>query len=135
MVLIQWKSEYETGIAKIDMQHKELIKMINELHEAMGAGKGKEVLGGLLERLINYTIMHFSTEEDLMLKYKYEESNSHLAKHKDLRDKVSELKKNYDSGKVVISMNVMTFLKEWLQTHIVGTDVKFGKFLKENGEN
>ena len=132
MILIEWKTEFETGVAKIDAHHKELVNMINELHEAMIEEKGKDFLGMLLDRLINYTLMHFSTEEEYMLKYRYKESEEHLKKHKELRDKATEFKKNYDSGKTVMYMSVMTFLKEWLQNHMLDTDVKFGKFLKEN---
>jgi hemerythrin len=50
--LLAWKPEYSVGVSELDQQHKGLVAMMNELHDAMMQGKGSEVLGGILKRLI-----------------------------------------------------------------------------------
>ncbi|MGB9912684.1 MAG: hemerythrin, partial [Candidatus Kapaibacteriota bacterium] len=45
MAFIEWNDNYSVGVSIIDNQHKQLIRIINELHEGMGTGKGKDVLG------------------------------------------------------------------------------------------
>ncbi len=42
MALLEWNDKLVIGISRIDNQHKELIRIVNELHEAMKSGKGNE---------------------------------------------------------------------------------------------
>jgi hypothetical protein len=39
-----WRAEYSVGFAEIDSQHKLLVKLINNLQEAMYEGRGKDAL-------------------------------------------------------------------------------------------
>jgi hemerythrin len=40
MALITWNDGYSVKVKQFDDQHKKLIDMVNELHDAMGIGKG-----------------------------------------------------------------------------------------------
>ena len=42
-------------------------------------------------------------------------------------------KKGFDEGKVLLSIDVIDFLKDWLINHIQGSDKKYGPFLNEKG--
>ncbi|HON01092.1 MAG TPA: hemerythrin domain-containing protein, partial [Acidobacteriota bacterium] len=59
MPLIQWENRFSVGIRKLDQQHKGLVGMINELHDAMKAGKGQEVISEIVQRLAAYARNHF----------------------------------------------------------------------------
>jgi hemerythrin len=48
---IIWKNDFSVGIPEMDHQHQRLVTMINQLDEAMGKGKGKEVIGKILAEL------------------------------------------------------------------------------------
>lgn len=133
MALFNWSSQYSVNINQIDEQHKVLIKLINDLHDAMKAGKGKEVLKTILNELIKYTVEHFSFEENLFESKGYPESKVHKEVHKKLISQVTALKNNYENGNEVISMDVMNFLKEWLSGHIMGTDKKYSVYLNAQG--
>ncbi len=41
MPLIEWSDKLSTGTRMFDEQHKKLVAMINELHNAMKYGRGK----------------------------------------------------------------------------------------------
>ena len=43
MALFDWSDDYELDIAQIDDQHRELVKMINELYASLKAGDSKRV--------------------------------------------------------------------------------------------
>jgi hemerythrin len=47
--------------------------------------------------------------------------------------KVSDLQNKFNSGEGVMTMEVMNFLRDWLNDHIIGSDTKFGPFLNEKG--
>ena len=108
--------------------------MINELHDAMKVGKGKEVLEKILARLIQYTVTHFGDEERLHEEvHNYLDYEQHKKEHNILTVQVSDVQKKYREGSAVLSQSVMTFLKEWLQTHIQGTDNNYSAFLNSKG--
>lgn len=133
MALLDWNNNYSVNIQEIDSQHKILVGLINNLHDGMRVGKGKEAIGGVLSELVNYTEFHFSHEEKLFSMHGYPESSTHKMLHYSLIKQVKELKNNYDNGNKVLSMEVMDFLKNWLSDHIVGTDKKYTTFLNSKG--
>ncbi len=133
MALIAWSNMLSTGISEQDAQHKKLIDLINQLNDAMQAGKGAEVLGKVLSELVNYTVFHFSYEEKLMGQYKYENTPAHKAEHVKFVETVGAFKKKFDSGSAMISVEIMNFLRDWLTNHIMKSDKKLGQTLSTLG--
>ncbi|WLE97004.1 MAG: bacteriohemerythrin [Candidatus Electrothrix communis] len=133
MSLIRWNDSYSVNIAKIDQEHKQLVGMVNELTDAMKAGKGNDVLGEILDNLIAYTASHFQTEEKYFKEFKYPHEREHKKEHVEFVKKVLEFKKGFDQGKNIVSVSVLHFLSNWLQTHIKGADMKYSRFLNEKG--
>lgn len=71
MAFFEWQSSYQTGIARIDGQHRKLVDHLNELYDAMKAGQGRDALERILKGLLNSTKTHFAAEEGLMKRYRY----------------------------------------------------------------
>ncbi|MCX7880325.1 MAG: bacteriohemerythrin [Ignavibacteria bacterium] len=135
MAFITWNDSFSVGIAKIDNQHKRLIQIINKLDDAMKEGKGKEILSEVLNELILYVNTHFKTEEEYMTQYNYDEYEQHRYEHEKLTDEVKRFYDDFKGGRVVLSVQIMNFLRNWLMDHIVVKDKKLGKFLNEKGLN
>ena len=133
MALISWNENYSVKIKDIDDQHKKLIDMINELHDAMKSGRGKEVVGKTLSELVKYTEQHFSFEEKLFTQHNYPEGRTHSKTHQDLIDQLKEFISKYESGQNTLSIELMNFLRDWLTNHIMGTDKKYTSFLNSKG--
>ena len=133
MALLTWQDKYSVGIKQIDDQHKQLITMINELNDAMLAGKGKEVLMTVLNKLASYCVSHFDVEEKLFDTHGYPETADHKEKHHKMTAKVTALIGEVQSGKSTVSIEVMNFLKNWLDKHIMETDKKYGPYLNSKG--
>lgn len=133
MALITWNNALSTGISEQDAQHKKLIDLINQLNEAMQAGKGNDAMGKVLTELVNYTVYHFGYEEKLMAQYKYEDTPAHKAEHVKLVQSVGDFKKKFDSGSAAVSVEIMNFLRDWLTNHIMKTDKKLGQALTKLG--
>jgi hemerythrin len=131
MAALAWSDAFATRIFEIDVQHKKLFKMVNELETAMQEGKGKLVLGRLLEDLVHYTRSHFRTEEGFMEKSDYPEYGEHKDKHDKMTRKVLEVQKAFQAGQTHITIDVMRFLQNWLTEHILKTDLKFARFLND----
>jgi hemerythrin-like metal-binding protein len=105
--------------------------MMNALHDAMSKGQGREIIGRLLKELTEYTVFHFKAEEDAMTAAKFAGLAAHREQHRALTAKVLELRTKVDAGKTTITLEVMNFLKSWLNDHIRGTDQMYGPALKK----
>ena len=134
MSLIAWGSRFFVGNGDIDGQHEKLVQLINRLHEHMVAGDAAEIMDKVLDRVIQYTGFHFGTEEELMAKHAYPKAAAHLAEHKKLVQTALELQSKVRAGHAHITMETMNFLRNWLQHHIMESDMELGKFLKAKGE-
>lgn len=133
MALINWDDKYSVKIKEIDNQHQKLVRLINLLHDAMKEGKGKQVVGKILNDLVDYTVFHFTYEEKLFDRYSYPGGQAHKFEHNDLVQKVKKYVDNFQSEKPVLPMEVMNFLQNWLLNHINGTDKKYSSFLISKG--
>jgi len=131
MSLFEWKDQYSVGYLPIDIQHKRLFQLADELHAAMLAGKGKDVQSRTLHELIVYTKQHFGTEEGLMQKAGYPDYPRHKAEHDKLTKQVVDFQKNFESGAASLTITLLQFLKDWLSHHIGETDQKIAAFLRE----
>ena len=124
---------YAVKVAGFDRQHRTLFRTVNELHEALHAGHGKDVVGKVLQRLIAYTASHFAEEEAAMEKSGYPDLAAHKADHKALVEQVLKFQKDFEAGKPGVTISLMPFLQKWLCNHIMQTDKKYGPFLNGKG--
>ncbi len=131
--LMPWSNNLSVDIKLIDDQHKKLVGMINELHKAMKLKRSNATMGSILDRLADYTVTHFAVEEKLFAQYGYPEEKAHVELHRKLVAQVVDIQKKFKSGDAMISMDLMTFLKNWLVNHIQGTDKKYSSFLRGHG--
>jgi hemerythrin-like metal-binding protein len=133
MPYIEWSDKLSVGVNVIDEQHKILFQIINDLHDAMKAGKSKAIIRDVFARLIDYTNFHFAMETRLMDENAYGEASEHKKMHNDLVDDVVALQKKLESSELTIGVQVLTFLKVWLNEHILKTDKKLGEYLNSKG--
>jgi hemerythrin len=133
MALIQWNGGLNVGVIEIDKQHQKLVGMINDLNDAMKQGKGKDILGEIINGLANYTVTHFRIEEKYFDQFGYPDTNNHKKEHLNFTKKVTEFKDRFDKGKIGLSIEIMNFLSNWLQNHIKRVDKKYGPFFNEKG--
>ena len=96
MPIVTWNDDLKVNIVEIDNQHKQLVSMINQLHDEMLLGKAKEILGAILNDMVGYAGTHFQTEETYFNQFHYPETAVHILEHQAFVKKVSEFKKEFD---------------------------------------
>jgi len=131
--MFTWGSRFCLGIESIDKQHEVLVNYLNQLYDAMLKSETKEVIKPILDGLISYTANHFVFEEKLFATHGYPDATDHRKEHDDLKTKVLSFQKEFDAGKATVSNDLMNFLKNWLQGHILGSDKKYAPFLTSKG--
>jgi hemerythrin len=133
MSLIAWSESMSVKVQEIDLQHQQLINLINELNDAMHRGDGQGGLGNLIAGLADYAVMHFATEEKYFRQFGYADSVAHIAEHRKFVDDVSRFKQGFDEGRRGVSVDVLRFLSDWLRKHILGSDMNYAAFMASKG--
>lgn len=126
---IVWSLNLETGIRQIDLQHQELIELINELEAAHQSGQDAVALKNVLPRLTAYVLFHFNEEETIATNVATGTDHlaQHLAEHRKFTDKIAGLK--FDQNEAAppedtyqAVADLVTYLQTWLVEHIMKTD-------------
>jgi hemerythrin len=133
MTILVWDNKFSVSVSEIDTQHQMLFRLVNELHAAMIDGKGKEILGSTLDKLVVYAETHFETEEKFMKLVEYPGFLGHKNEHVNFTNTVRLLQSQYARGQISITITTMNFLKDWLTDHILGTDQKYAALFKAKG--
>jgi hemerythrin len=124
--VIQWKESYRLGIDEIDDQHKKLFEIANRAYELLKndfvTDKYDRIVS-IIEELKDYTVYHFSFEENYMASINYRKLLSHKVIHDDFIAKISEVDlDNVDENQDEYLMGILDFVVEWIEQHILGTD-------------
>ncbi len=135
MALITWDEKYSVKVRHLDNEHKKLVDLINQFHDAMREGKAKESMGKILNELISYTRYHFTNEEAMMAKIGYADLEEHKKVHAQLIQQVVDINEKFKKGSAVVSIQLMNFLKDWLMKHIQGVDKKYSESFNSKGIN
>lgn len=119
-----WTPDLATGIRQIDLQHQELIEIINEFEAALEAGDDGRAMDDLLPRLAAYVAFHFATEEAMVPGVPGGASHKalHTAQHKDFSGRVMKLKAMSGHELRFEMLTMLDYLKQWLVDHIMKTD-------------
>ncbi len=134
MNFFEWKDEYCVNIESIDSQHKKLVLMIESLYVAMMGKQTHQKLTGIVNDMVDYSVYHFETEEQLMDQYEYSEIKKHMNEHIFFKKKAYEFKEQLEHRNMFLTPEIMNFLKDWLINHILNTDRKLAFFLIQKGQ-
>ena len=126
-----WNTDLVTGVRQIDLQHQELIELINELESAHESGQNDLALADVLPRLTSYALFHFGTEEGLMANVAVNTPYAlhHLGEHRLFAEKVTQMKAESGENSEQSVAQLLDYLKTWLLEHIMKTDKALAKLI------
>jgi len=130
---VAWSETLSVGVDELDAQHKVLVGLVNEMHNAIEQGEGDDAVESILNRLTEYTRIHFAVEESLMRLLGYPDFEAHREEHRALIVQINALRRKADTGETAISVELMQFLKDWLTTHIMVSDQAYARYFAESG--
>lgn len=131
MAYMTWKDEYSVGVAAIDEDHKQLLAIVNELHDSLAEGAASETLARICDDLINHTVVHFDNEERYFAKTDYPRAAAHRLMHQQLKQRILQFRGEISEQPPPLGKFV--FFTDWLAHHIVGEDKNLGAHLNTQG--
>lgn len=128
----KWTPALAVGVPAIDQQHQELFDQVGKLLGAMKDGDAAEV-GRLMDFLGSYVVEHFRMEEGLMQRHGYPDYALHKAAHQRFIHDYGELRKKFEAKGAMsfVTIQVKTWLVDWLVAHVQGTDMALGRWLQK----
>jgi hemerythrin-like metal-binding protein len=130
---IEWTDSFSVGVALFDQQHRTLIDMLNKMIADPTATTRSETVADVLTDMTRYAQEHFQSEEDLMLAHGYPRRKEHTQEHREFREKVARLCVATAEGRATVPHELLAYLHQWLQHHILQVDMAFKPFFVQKG--
>jgi hemerythrin len=128
--MYKWTSDLSVGNHLIDSEHQHLFGLLDNFYESLKGKQAPMDLLALIKGLLDYAEVHFADEEAYMIQVDYPEINKHQQLHRDFMLKATDFYDKLKSGKLLLTLEVTNFIKDWLVSHIKGEDMKVVKFAK-----
>ena len=124
MSLLQWKPEYSVGVESMDVEHQEMIDLINEIYEKLDSNPDADQIEQCLGDIFSTVSMHFALEERLMRKSNYAEYQAHKDNHEELLDQIRDLMDDFDSDTAAGATRLEQGLSDWFAGHFSTFDAR-----------
>jgi len=133
MALLTLNQVGSVGVRAMDDQHGILMDTMVELRQAVAHGERREQISEVLDRLIEFTRMHFVSEEQLMETYAYPELATHCVAHQRILAQILQASHRIQRGEKTQMRSLLSMLRESYTEHIEYMDQEYGPWLNEHG--
>lgn len=130
---VEWSDQYILGVSLMDKQHKELVRLTNDLFEACLEGKEEadKNFQEAVRRAVDYVKTHFHDEEELQRDVNYPNFSVHKIDHERFIAAILEYVKAYQTGQKFVPNQFVRYLRDWLLEHIAISDKEFARYYKK----
>lgn len=134
MEKLSWNDSYLLGITEIDLQHKKLLSLADDMYEIVNGDEDslKVNLSKVLKSLTDYTVYHFTSEEEFMRKYGYPSADMHKSMHDNFIAEVTKQIKSLNTATKAEAERLYKFLASWVLNHIAKSDKVWAEYVKPN---
>ena len=133
MTLLTWNHACSVGVRAMDDQHGILMDAINALRLALVRGAGRERISELLDEFIEFTRMHFWSEEQLREQTGFAGLEEHRAEHHRMLADILQSAHRLQYGKGVQLRTLLCGLHHGFLHHIETMDQKYIPWLHKQG--
>ncbi len=125
MALIEWREEFEVGIPSVDFEHREMIGLLNTLHDELGSDPSDQEVADFLGEIHARIGAHFALEEKVMRDLRYDAYLGHKADHNKLLDDLRDIMDDQDAGAFTqLDAALSDRLHAWFTDHFKTHDAR-----------
>lgn len=125
MKKIEFSEELSSGETVIDAQHKQLIKILNNLISDPQISIHSEFFSEILNDLMIYSQQHFDYEETLLEKYDYPHIEEHKKEHNEFLENLAEIIESVVEDDYTAPKVLTHYLYAWVSKHLIESDQKY----------
>jgi len=125
-----WDDSFSVGFDPIDDQHKELVRITNELFQACNEGILAADMAFLdtIKKALDYAETHFADEEGYLYEANYPQLSEQKKQHEAFVAEVQKSIEEFEAGNIE-PVYMARFLKKWLLNHIAVSDKQYSPYL------
>ena len=136
MAYMTWSSDFSVGVAQFDKEHRQLMELVNDMHEHVRGGTTDEALGQFSDKVIGQILTHLNHEEKCFDELHYPRAGTHKALHEHLRSRIKTMRNEVGRKDcTLLAGEMMQFFRETLLQHIQDEDKDYGTYLNDQGVN
>lgn len=120
----------ETAEEIMDGEHAAQIRLLESFERGLKENHGADELVIVLDRLVEFTNLHFMSEETLMRQRAYPGLGLHAKEHDLLLDQVRKIQQAFNGGDQTMTAEEVVVLRTWLLDHIKTKDQAFVNYMK-----
>ena len=118
----------------MEAEHRVQIGLLRALREALERGESdRPVSGDLAEQLLEYSQVHFLSEQLLMRLYAYPAHDEHVQEHDGLLERLQGVLRQWQLGELAAAGELLDTLEDWLLVHMTTSDDLLQKYLVDHG--
>lgn len=117
------------GAKTMSGEHQVQVGLFRALARAIRDNAAERRKTEILEQLIDYTDLHFASEQLLMRLHAYPQFDAHVAEHDRLMRDVQALRRLFEEGDEARALELLETLDAWLTRHIQGMDQAFARYM------
>ncbi len=125
---MEWKLDYSVGDDDLDRDHMSIFNAVDRVKKAQKNGFNDDFIGILLNQLLEYVDDHFIKEEAYMADISYPNLAEHCDRHVEMKAKLLRLRNQYINEGHSNLDEIVPFLNEWWEKHILGADMAYKKY-------
>jgi hemerythrin len=129
---LTWNHACTIGVTAMDDQHAVLMDTLNDLRLALVQGSSREQVSEGLNRLIDFTRLHFSSEERLLEQSGYPDLVEHRRAHQRLLSQIEDAARSTQVNNELHARSLLVFLRDWYMGHVENLDSLYGTWLNEH---
>lgn len=132
MGLLHWEKRYSIGIEAVDHEHRELVDLINRLHEKATTQGSKVAVLGFFGDLYKAISAHFALEERFMRERGYDQLSQHKNDHERLLDEIRDIMEDYEINDLFDERLLAQRLDAWFSRHFESHDARLHRALGDH---
>ncbi|HEY0849440.1 MAG TPA: hemerythrin family protein [Bradyrhizobium sp.] len=132
MGLLHWEKRYSVGIEAVDHEHRELVDLVNRLHEQAKAQGSKVAVLGFFGDLYKAISAHFALEERFMREQGYDQLSQHKGDHERLLDEIRDIMEDYEVSDLFNERLLAQRLDAWFSRHFETHDARLHRALGQH---
>jgi len=131
--LITWSNTFACGVRVIDDQHKELVKLVNDLFNHVTGDEKQELeyFNKVINQAVEYVKVHFATEEKIMRATNFSGYSEHKKAHEGFIYNIVCNVRDYQETKRISLYSFTKFLKEWVLSHVALMDKQYFEYFSK----
>lgn len=130
MALIEWRDEFSVGVPDVDLEHRQLIDLINDLHAALGKEEALTTVLDFLAEINAHIAAHFALEEKIMRERHYDRYADHKRDHERLLDEIRDIMDDYEENALFSDAELAERLENWFSEHFRTHDARLHRHLE-----